>query len=217
MVRNGHQPGWAERHQPVCASTIIGGIDSYVSGEAMAIPYEMGLFRTPKNPTGFFPGEAAAFILLERAPTACARGRRIEGYLGSFAAATEQFNRFSNQPPTGRATFDAVMSCLATRAEHTQNVEVTIVNMNGDEFRARDLGCTIARMGTSLSKCIARRWYPPEYFGEIGAATGAASICLGIRGFVRNYAASQSALVILLDDDEGRGAFVIDATNDVNR
>ncbi|WP_239014482.1 DUF2169 domain-containing protein [Archangium violaceum] len=52
--------------------------------------------------------------------------------------------------------------------------------------------------------------FPPASFGETGAATGAASVCLAVRGFSRNYAGSRAAMVLLLGDDEERGAVLVE-------
>jgi 3-oxoacyl-[acyl-carrier-protein] synthase-1 len=187
---------------------IVGGIDSYVYGEALNQVHELGLIRTPQQPTGFFPGEAAAFVLLERAGTARARQARIEGVLASVAMAEEPFDRFSEEPPLGAALFSAVESCLGTRPSEPGLV---IVNLNGDDFRANDFGNALSRMaGAGLPRDL-RQWHPVEHFGELGAATGAASVCMGVRGFVRGHARSRHVLVALLADDEARGALLLDA------
>ncbi|MFL5356664.1 hypothetical protein [Archangium sp.] len=187
---------------------IVGGIDSYVHGAALADAYELGLLRTEDQPSGFFPGEAAAFLLLERADAARARGARTEALLGPVATAEEPFHRFTGVAPQGVALATTAEACLR---ESQARPGLVIVNLNGDDFRSRDFGGALVRLGQSHLPEVFQQWYPPASFGEIGAATGAASVCLAVRGFVRDHAGSRSALVLLQGDDEARGALLIEA------
>ncbi|WNG53922.1 hypothetical protein F0U59_03290 [Archangium gephyra] len=190
---------------------ILGGIDSFVHGEPLTQVHELGLTRGVENVTGFFPGEASAFALLERTEAARARGAAVLGYLGPYAAARETQHRFSSPPPLGAALFEAIAACLAPRSPQPRDAGLVIVNLNGDTVRARDFGTALVRLADAKLSSAFRQWYPPEHFGEIGAATGAASLCMGIRGFARNYAGTQDILVALLDDEQERGAFVLES------
>ncbi|NMO22135.1 hypothetical protein HPC49_36125 [Pyxidicoccus fallax] len=186
---------------------IVGGIDSCVSGPALKALHELGLLRTDEKASGFFPGEAASFVLLERASVARARGARVEGQLAGASLVKEPSNRFSEAVPSGAALTAAARNCLgASRARP----ELVIANLNGDEFRARDYGNAFIRMRDTLLHEEPRHWHPPASFGELGAATGAASVCMAVRGFARGYARAHAALVLLLGDDEARGAVLIE-------
>lgn len=187
---------------------IVGGIDSFVSGAALKDAYELGLLRTEEQPSGFFPGEAAAFILLERADAARGRGARVEALLGPVAVAEEPFHRLSGVPPQGAALAHTAEACLR---EGQARPGLVIVNLNGDDFRAQDFGGALVRLGRERLPESFQQWYPPASFGELGAATGAASVCLAVRGFVRGYAgSSRSALVLLVGDDEARASVLIE-------
>ncbi len=190
---------------------IVGGIDSWVDVEALTRAYELGLLRTPNRPVGRFPGEAAAFVLLERLDVARARGARIEGHLGPVVSSAETGHRFSGRALTGAALSAAITACFhgCSRKMSADAVDLSIVNLNGDELRAREYGHTLVRLREAGLPTSSRRWHVPEHFGEIGAATGAAAICLGVRGFARQYARSPAILVALLDDEQARGAFLL--------
>ncbi|MCP3168885.1 hypothetical protein [Myxococcus qinghaiensis] len=188
---------------------IVGGIDSWVDEEALRCAFELGLLRTPNRAVGRYPGEAAAFILLERASAARSRGARIEGFLGQVASHSEGGHRFSGKSSTGLALFEAISACFPAGAPAQGDIGLSIVNLNGDEPRAREYGHTLVRLQASGLPTPDQRWYVPASFGELGAATGAAAVCLGVRGFARRYARSARILVALLDDEPSRGAFVL--------
>ncbi|NTX07398.1 hypothetical protein [Myxococcus sp. CA040A] len=191
---------------------IVGGIDSWVDEEALRCAFELGLLRTPNLAVGRYPGEAAAFVLLERAAAARSRGARIEGFLGQVASCSEDGHRFSGKGSTGIALFEAISACFPVGAPAKDDIGLSIVNLNGDEPRAREYGHTLVRLQSAGLPTPDQRWYVPASFGELGAATGAAAVCLGVRGFARNYARSARILVALLDDESSRGAFILRET-----
>jgi len=188
---------------------IVGGIDSWVEEGTLTRAHEMGLLRTPNRAVGRFPGEAAAFVLVERLDAARARGAPVEALLGPIASTEEAGHRFAGHPHTGSALFEAIAACFPGGAPRAEEVELSIVNLNGDEPRAREYGHALIRLQQAGLPTSSRRWYVPEHFGEVGAATGAVAICMGVRGFVRGYARSPDILVALLDDEPARGAFLL--------
>lgn len=198
---------WLQRR--VVERCIVGGIDSNVDDAALTCLYELGLLKTQAMPVGGVAGEAAAFVLLERLDSARSRGARIEALLGAASAANEDGNRFSGAAPTGVALSRAAASCLAAPSVRSREPGLMIANLTGDELRARDFAGALVRMKASGLNPPGHRWYVGEHVGEIGAATGPVAICLGVRGFVRRYASSPSALIMLLDDDDARGAILI--------
>ncbi len=178
-----------------------------MEGAALEDVYELGLVRTPESAVGFFPGEAAAWVLLERADAARASEAPAQAWLGNVALEREAFHRLSGDVPVGAALLRAATSCGKGRTP--EETGLVLANLNGDEWRARDLGLALPEMKEAGLPADAPRWYPPASFGEIGAATGAVSACMAVRGFARGYAGTATALVLLLADDEARGAFLL--------
>lgn len=48
---------------------IVGGIDAWCDPDAVSVLQALGVLKTPENATGFMPGEAAAFLVVERFTT----------------------------------------------------------------------------------------------------------------------------------------------------
>lgn len=188
---------------------ILGGIDSYVQREMVEMLYGLGLVRTPQNTEGFFPGEAAAFVLLERLDAAGARGARVEGLLRSPFSAKEPFDRFSEEAPLGRALSQVMTSVLESINGQKEELALAIGNLNGDAYRAKDFGNALLRMRAAGFPADFHLWTPAMSFGEVGAATGPISICLGIRALQRGYAPSQHILIWHASDSGERGAFLL--------
>ena len=189
---------------------VVGGIDSWVHGLPLRRAQALGLLRTPSAATGFFPGEAAAFVLLERLDTARFRKATVEGVVLAAAGAQEPFHRFSRVTPGGAALAEAIGTCAAQVGGGLAETRLAIINLNGDDFRAMDFGNTLVRLGMAGLPRDFRQWYPPECFGELGAATGPVALCMAARGFARGYAGTRRVLVGLLADDEARGAMLLE-------
>jgi len=52
---------------------------------------------------------------------------------------------------------------------------------------------------------------PAQWFGELGAATGPAAVCMAAQAYARGYGPASVGLVWLADDSGARGAFAVSA------
>ena len=188
---------------------IIGGIDSYVEADILEAIYNLNLIKTPSNPAGIIPGECASFILLEREEVARRRNGKIEGFIESICEKSESFNRFSNQPPIGIALLETISETLESIKNTEHSLDLIIGSINGDPYRSYDWGYTQVHLKSKYSFEDIIEWYPALSFGEIGAATGFAAICMAIRGFVRGYVKTDNVLIWLYNDNGSRGSFFV--------
>ena len=186
---------------------IVGGIDSYVDQEVLQALYDVGVLKTVENTRGFSPGEAAAFILIERYDNALQRNAKIMGTIESTSLKTESTHRFSGNLPLGLALSDVILHTLNGLDDRGKNTGLIIGDINGDEWKAREWGYAQARLPNNLLSC--QLLYPAESFGDVGAATGVLSICLGVQAFQRNYAKTDNILIWLSDYDGNKGAFYL--------
>ncbi|QSQ26650.1 TIGR02270 family protein [Pyxidicoccus parkwayensis] len=188
---------------------IIGGVDSLVEPQVVDALDELGLLKTPENPVGVLPGEASAFVLVERGEVALRRGARPLAVLDAACMQAEPFHRLSNTPSQGRALARCAGEALSRGQDCGERIRLVIAALNGDAYRASDWGHALVRLRTDKLLNQAIEWYPAASFGEIGAATGPAGVCMAVRGFQRGYSPEGDALLWVSGDDGGRGSLLL--------
>jgi 3-oxoacyl-[acyl-carrier-protein] synthase-1 len=166
---------------------IIGAIDSNIDPGRLEILNELGLLKGPDNASGLIPGEAAAFILIERLDLARARRANVEAGLGTPAVVQEQVHRFGDRMSAGLALSEAVTSATTREAGGEGSLGVMIGGLNGDRWRAMEWGCASVRLQARGGPKAFEEWYPAVSFGETGAAAGAISIVMATRAIARGY------------------------------
>src|SRR5207249_10634096 len=96
--------------------------------------------KTAARPIGALPGEGAAFFLVETRDKAARRGAEIHGSIESLVLTKEPVERFSAEPPLGKALSAAILQTLEGLPGSGAEVGLLIGNLNGDEWRAREWG-----------------------------------------------------------------------------
>jgi hypothetical protein len=187
----------------MCETCWVGGVDSYLDPATLEALAGLGLLRTPTTPVGLMPGELACFLALERSDRQ--RGKAL-AVIESFAQAEGAGNRLSYEGPNARPLMQAMLDAGGSRS-----MEFGVVNLNGDTVRASEWGTALVGRRSQGLAGQASTWVPPLYFGEIGAATGPASIALLAQGWARGYAPASKALVCLMEDGASRGALSVSA------
>lgn len=191
---------------------IVGAVDSLVEPREAWVLWRLGLLRTPANPVGVLPGEAATFVMLERPGAAARRGARIHAMLEAPVSQQEPHHRRSGRPALGRALSQSVSGTLDALADRGAHTGLVVGALNGDAYRAQDWGHALVHL-RSLQRPVGEvpLWLPAASFGELGAATGLAGLCMAVRGFARGYCRTGQVLVWTAGDDGARGAFYLRA------
>ncbi|RYZ43755.1 MAG: TIGR02270 family protein [Myxococcaceae bacterium] len=191
---------------------IVGGIDSLVEPEMVRRLDALRLLKSPSNPVGFVPGEAAAFLRLESPAAALRRKAPIEALLDSPRCQIEPFHRKSGQPALGLALASCIGATLGPGRDHDSQVGLVIAGLNGDAYRAQDWGHALIRLrGEGLLEAGVPEWYPAFPFGEAGAAMGPLGVAMAARGFARAYTPPGTTLLWVGSDTGERGALCIHA------
>jgi len=189
-----------------CETCWVGGCDSFLDPSVLEALEGLHLLRSPDHAAGSIPGELACFVALENPRRSISHGRRVMAVIDGFA----QEGVASPSPAAGEGEPQGQLLARAmARAEAGRPSGLVVVNLNGDPLRAAEWGHVQAHR---LSQGIAAgqsEWPPPLYFGEIGAATGAAAVALLAQGWARRYAPASRASVALMEDGRARGAFTV--------
>ena len=186
---------------------IIGGADSLVDEEVIGFLDRLELLKTPIRPFGTIPGEAAAFFMLERGDAAKARGLTS---LASIAFPEQRrdidADRFSRDGGQGRALMEAAVASIRMIQQAGAPLSRLITPLNGDVWKAIEWGHTLTHLPEGAREIP--QWTPAETLGDVGAAAGAAAVCLSTAAFRRGYSAA-GVLVCLSSYSGEKGAFFI--------
>lgn len=186
---------------------IVGGIDSFVEPSQLELLHELGILKTPGDPVGFMPGEAAGFIRLSHRSTV--RSEQVLARLSSASSIEKDAPMFGGVPATGKAMADVVASVVAG----SQTNLAYCINVNGTTYRAADFGIAQVRLKSNPGIDNMNIKMPVASFGEIGVASGPAAVCYALHGITRNprrnSEMANGAVIGLYSDDGERGAFRI--------
>lgn len=195
---------WLRRGR--CDYAIVGACDGELDPYRIARAFDAGRLKTVNNPVGFMPGEAGAFILLERHDGSRNQGRAPVALLSGPHVASDEGGLSSGKPPTGKELSQVLVAALAEHgATRAQRGDV-YVDLSGEPSHSVDWGNALTR---ARAACAVGDWtqhFPAASFGDTGATAPILAVCLAARAFSRGYASGQSAVVLLTCDDGTRAA-----------
>ena len=183
---------------------LVGAVDSLCDDLAVDALAAGGRLKTPDNPVGCQPGEAAVALRVETAEEARRRQTRVLARVGALGLAREP--RSGDRPPVGEGLL-AAFQALGDAEPAGGGGTFLVLDRNGETGRASDWGHCVVRLrqrGLPLSE--APTWDPAISFGDTGAASAALGAVLAMRGFARSYAPGTSAVVVSSGEDGERSA-----------
>jgi 3-oxoacyl-[acyl-carrier-protein] synthase I len=184
---------------------IVGGVDSLCDAVAVDALATAQKLKTPDNPVGLQPGEAAAFVLLEHPEMARQRSARVLARVAGVGIATQP--HIGKEEPLGQGLLAALQQLLAATGPVTPGGAFFVLDRNGETARANDWGYCLQRMTSRMPGLLpAVQWDPATSLGDTGAASGAIGAQLAIRAFARGYAPALCGIVISASDGGSRAA-----------
>ncbi len=190
---------WLE--QGVVDRCVICAADSFIEPDRLEAAARAQLIKTEANPVGFMPGEAGVCLLVE--PD---RGRAGLQVLGLAHAQDAPFDH-PDQAPFGRG-----LAHVAAQALHQGGAlrpALVVHDLNGTESRAMDWGHGQVHLRPRWCEQAVDAWLPAESFGETGAAVGLLALCMVLEAGRRQQVPGGAVLVLMSDDQGGRGAVVV--------
>ena len=187
---------------------IVLGVDSYLDPESLDWLAENHRLKIESVPTGLMPGEAGACFLLESGRAA--QNRRAKGLavVVQPALGTEENHYYSDGSSQGAALAGVIHQAIVNAGLDGPFAGEVISDMNGETWRAYELGSARIRLSSVLSG-EAGFIFPADSLGEVGAASGAVAICMAARMLHRRYSLGDTVLIASSSDAGPVGALCV--------
>lgn len=178
---------------------IVLAVDSYLDPLTLEWLSLHKRLKTSDNPVGLAPGEAGACFMLESLESSSNRKAHVEGIVKGFAEGLESNHYFTKEVNSGFGLSNAINDTLSMASLKAPFIGDIISDLNGENWKARELACARLRVGRQISPA-SRLSLPCETTGETGTASGAVAVCVAVRSFVRNYSMSDDVLITSSSD-----------------
>lgn len=197
---------------------IVLASDSWLDHLSLRLLIDEGRLKTPERATGLCPGEAAAGVLVEPTSQARTRGARLEANILGVASRPAPGPIDSEQPVSSRVQMaPGIARQLSTAVAEVLDAADTsrpfcgdiLLDLNGEDWKARVWGYARPMLSKYLEPSRTREIFPAISFGDIGAASGVAGLCVAARSFSRGYATSDQTLICSISDNGETGAVLV--------
>ena len=191
-----------------CDRVVVGAVDSLIDADLLEVLHDADRLKTPEVPTGTTPGEASAFLCLERDEADALASPTILARLGAIGSGQTQDHRTSDHPPSGAAWAAAGLAALGSAGGQP----LLLVQHNGESHSAQEWGQALVHLQQSHAAMrFAVSWYPGVAFGDVGTAFSPLAMVLACRAWARRHAPSSTAMVMAGSDVGLRAAIRLDA------
>jgi len=192
-------------------SAIVGGVDSWIRAPVLRRLDAAGILRSAGNPQGLIPGEAAAFVVLERGDQA--KGRGVKVLARCLAAATADEATAGTDDPNQGVGLTTALREAAGAAGGFEVPPLVVCDLNGDRYRASEWSMAAIRTLGTLHGDMSL-WHPADCIGDPGAASGIVNIVWAVAAFGKRYAPAERALIWGASEGPARGAAVLATAGD---
>ena len=198
--------GMQRMQQGQCRRCVVGGVDSWLDTETLAELDRIRRLKTAEIPDGFLPGEAAAFVVIERAVDAARRRRTAYARCSGVFTAQESSTIEGN----GVCTAQALSSCLRGAVDGLRRngklARAVLCDLNGESYRSTEWAYALARVFQGdRSPPPATLTHPADCVGDVGAATGALLLALGAHA-INHEPGIWDATLVWCSSDKGERA-----------
>ncbi|MFY0527361.1 hypothetical protein ACN28I_30855 [Archangium gephyra] len=178
---------------------LVLAVDSYLDGPTLQWLASARRLKAGDIPCGLIPGEAGACFMLETEASLRRRQLSPRVFVESTALGVEERHRFQHEPNNGMGLSKVLQEVLETASPGKPFQGDIVCDLNGENWRARELGSAWVRTRGRLGDGV-RIIAPAESLGETGAASGAVGVCVAVRSLSRRY--SRTGQVVLLSSAE---------------
>ncbi len=215
LVAHGRPSGFAalERarkmlSEGVTQNVIIAGVDSYLTGPAIAHYLGKERLLGPATPNGFIPGEAAAAVLC----SAQTKGRLVLTGLGMAREKAHIYNGLDEDgldlPLRGDGMTSAYKAAMDQAGVDLSGIEYRISDLIGEQYFFKQTTLASLRLERGRKE-FQDLWSPGETLGNIGAATVPLMIGMALTAAEKGYTPGSPVLIEASSDAGACGAAVL--------
>jgi 3-oxoacyl-[acyl-carrier-protein] synthase I len=185
--------------------------DSNIEANALSWLALQNRLKTPNNPVGFMPGEAAAALLFETEHAIQQRGKKALARVYAHNVQQEENNLYSEETNTGEALSKSIKTALSAVNMNGAFDGTVFSDLNGEEWRAQEQALAKLNIPRSLVSEKTKEILPVASLGDIGVVNVACSLCILIESTKRGYALSSDALILASAAMGSTGSMLIKA------
>jgi len=187
---------------------LIISVGSNIMPKDISFYHAQNRLLTDNNSNGFIPGEAATAILLSK-PT----GEENEIIISGVGTAKETATIYNEEELLrGKGLSEAIMEASNQAKVPIHETSFRVGSMSGEEYFFDE--ATLAQTKTLKQKIPDHPlWHPADSIGEVGAAIGGAMVIQTYYAMLKGYAPGDNAICHISNDDELRGAFIMQHTH----
>lgn len=184
-----------------CELALVGGVDCMTGPEMLRWHSAQGRLKSPAQPVGLMPGEAAALLLLVCPTLPNQGGLGSDGPAAKLCAVAQHdgpTSQWAHDAPRGEGLSAVVAQVYGERAAPPW----LVADHNGEEFRAAEWGVAWVRLSARFEAFRAASiWLPAVSLGDCGVAAAAVALCIMVRAFERGYTPAQGPGIVVVSSD----------------
>lgn len=176
-------------HEGRISRAIVGGVESCLFPKWLDLLDKKYRIKSDRNIDGYIPGEAAAFIIIEK-----------EGNLPEERTIFRiERQAFSNDSARG------LIHAADRLMDDTDNPPLVVIDLNGESGRMKDWGLARTVLGHRLGNPVSLE-HPADVLGDTGAASGAVLTIIAMYMLQKKHKDRKTALILTSSDQgERRG------------
>ncbi|WP_158623558.1 hypothetical protein [Corallococcus sp. CA053C] len=187
---------------------VVIAADSYLDERTLEELLDQRRLKSPSVPCGLMPGEAAACFLLETRRSLRARQVRPEAIIRGAVTARNERSSMTD-PPTGELLAQVTQQTLDMAGLTSPFSGDLHTDLNGENWRASHVAYARVRLSERLSPDVRLRTTALS-LGDVGAASGAVSLCVACRAWRRGYSLTDTSLILMLSERGHGGALLLE-------
>ncbi|MCA9753980.1 MAG: hypothetical protein KC591_17410, partial [Gemmatimonadetes bacterium] len=185
---------------------LVGGLDSRVRREPLLAMAAAGELRSATVPHGVIPGEAAGFVLVERAGAARSRGAKILARLPVLVA--EQEPSAGTEEPNRAVGLAKAFRRVRRSTPGFTEYPLVVSDLNGERYRHQEWSHASLRAMGDIEGDLTI-WHPADSIGDAGAGLGPIDLVWAATALREGYAGADRALVWGASDHGARLAALV--------